>query len=72
MSIEAVWGFLRTNKLDGDHTETHEGGQCEGWWVAEKHRGYVVRPCRICGEPFICDPDSDATDCGDAHLQRAR
>ena len=66
MNLEAAWGLLRTHKLDSEHLETHEG---PAWlWVTEKHRGYVCRPCH-CGEIFICDPSSDATDCGSAHLK---
>ena len=66
MNLEATLGFLRTHKLDGEHMETHEGP--DQGWVTSKHPGFVARPCRVCGEIFICDAGSDAVECGGAHL----
>ena len=68
MNIEAAWDFLETHRMNREHAETHEGAQ--GTWVTDIHGGYVCRPCKVCGDIFICTPDSDATDCGDSHLKR--
>ena len=71
MNLEAAWGLLRTHRLDAEHMEAHESGHGMRW-EEERHTGYVIRPCSVCGDPFIVSPGSDATDCGGAHLQRSR
>ena len=58
--LVAAW--LAMLKIDGGHTETHEGAETVPW-VVENHQGYVVQMCH-CGHWYIVGRGNTPPSCG--------